>query len=219
MDLFLPQNFSVFLNDMLGGMLKTLSVFGLTLLFSLPLGLVISLARLSGFKPLSLVARAYIYLLRGTPLLLQLIFFYYGFLLMGIDIDRFTAAILGFSLNYAAYFAEIFRGGIQSIPRGQYEAAHVLGLSGRQSFVKVILPQVMKNIFPPVGNEVITLVKDTALVYAIGIFEIIKTAQSAVTTYLNFMPLVVAAVFYLVLNSLFTFLLNFAEKKLFSYYR
>jgi len=218
MGLYEPQNFAVFMNDMLGGMLKALGIFGLTLVFALPLGLIIAFGRLSKFKPVSIIAQVYIYVLRGTPLLLQLIFFYFGFLLMGIKIDRYVAAVLGFSLNYAAYFAEIYRGGIQSIPRGQYEAAHVLGLSSKQTFGKVILPQVIKNIFPPMGNEVITLVKDTALIYAIGIFEILKTAQSAMVTYVNFSPLVVAAVFYLVLTSLLTFLLNTAEKR-FSYYK
>ena len=219
MDLFTnPEYFNAFMGDMFKGLLKTLEVFGLTLVLSLPLGLVVALGRLSKIKILSIISRLYIYVLRGTPLLLQLLFFYYGFLLMGIKIDRFTAAIIGFTLNYAAYFAEIYRGGIQSVSHVQYEAAHVLGLSGKQTFLMVIFPQVIKNIFPPVGNEIITLVKDTALIYAVGIIEILKTAEFAVTTFYSFLPLVVAAVFYLVLTSLFTFMLNQAEKK-FSYYK
>ena len=149
MDLFTnPQYFGAFMGDMLKGLLKALEVFGLTLVLSLPLGLLIALGRMSKSKIISVICRFYIYVMRGTPLLLQLIFFFFGFNMMKIPIDRFPAAILCFTLNYAAYFAEIYRGGIQSISHVQYEAGHVLGLSNHQTFMLVIFPQVMKNIFP-----------------------------------------------------------------------
>jgi polar amino acid transport system permease protein len=220
MDLFTnPQYFSAFMGDMFEGLLVTLGIFGLTLVLSLPLGLLIALGRMSKAKIVNVICRFYIYVMRGTPLLLQIIFFYFGLLMLKIPIDRFPAVVFVFVLNYAAYFAEIYRGGIQSISHVQYEAAHVLGLSGRQTFMLVIFPQVIKNIFPPVVNEIITLVKDTSLAYAVSIIEILRTSETYSSRYVSFVPLIVAAIFYLILNSVLTFILNRIEIKKFTYYK
>ncbi len=207
------------LEQMLGGTLITLEVWAFTLLFALPLGLLICQMRLSKNRVLGGISKAYIFYFRGTPLMLQLLFMYFGVpLLLGIKLDRVFAAILAFILNYAAYFSEIYRGGIQSIPKGQYEAAHVLGLSGKVTFAKIILPQVIKRILPPMGNEVITLVKDTALIYALAINELLMEAKIAVMRESTIIPFVVAAIFYLVMTGLLTRLLSVTERK-FSYYR
>lgn len=208
------------LTQLLGGTIITLEVWAFTLLFSLPLGLLICQMRLSKSAPLRGISKAYIFYFRGTPLMLQILFMFFGIpLLLGIKFeDRTLAAILAFILNYAAYFAEIYRGGIQSIPKGQYEAAHVLGLSGKVTFFKVILPQVAKRIVPPMGNEVITLVKDTALVYAIAMSDLLKEAKVAVNRDNSVIPFVVAAVFYLIMTGGLTKLLNTIERKL-AYYR
>jgi len=209
------------MGQMLQGAMLTLAYFGITLVLSLPLGLFVAFGKMSKFKPLSWFMSGFIYLFRGTPLLLQVFFFYFGIILIGIQMGptgRYIGPAIAFVLNYAAYFAEIYRGGIQSIPRGQYEAAHVLGLSKRQTFIKIIFPQVIKTIYPSVVNEVITLVKDTALISGVGLYEILKTSTAAVNTFSIVTPLLVAFIFYLVLNSLFTFILNKAEKK-FAYYK
>jgi len=195
----------------------TLELFLWTLLFSIPLGFVICSMRMSRVAPVRWFAQGYILIFRGTPLLLQLIFFFLGFSLMGIKMDRMFAAVLAFSLNYAAYFAEIFRGGIQSMPVGQYEAAQVLGLSRGQTFFKVILPQVIKRVFPPVGNEVIVLVKDTALVYVIALSDLLRESEIIMMRDFDLTPLIVAGAFYLVLTTLFTFILNKLEKRM-NYY-
>lgn len=213
-----PQNFGSFMMQMLQGMLITLEFFAVTLVLSLPLGLFVAFGKMSKFKPVSLFCRAFIYVFRGTPLLLQVFFFFYGIILMGIPIGRHIGPMIAFVLNYSAYFAEIYRGGIQSMQLGQYEAAHVLGLSKRQTFMKVIFPQVIKTIYPSVVNEVITLVKDTALITGVGLIEILKTSTQAVNTFGIVTPLLVAGIFYLVLNSLFTLILNKTEKR-FSYYK
>ena len=164
---------------MLQSSLVSLEVFFLTLLFSIPLALPITMARVSKFKPLSMLANAFLLIIRGTPLMLQLIVVYFGpFYLFKFSWDRFTAAIIALSVNYACYFAEIYRGGLQSISVGQYEAAKVLGYTKTQTFFKIVLPQVVKRIVPPMGNEVITLVKDTALVSVIGVVELLRTAQT-----------------------------------------
>ncbi|MEG0580127.1 MAG: amino acid ABC transporter permease, partial [Niameybacter sp.] len=151
------------------GLGVTLQLFGLTLLFSIPLGIVIALGRVSRFKILNKITSCYILILRGTPLLLQIVFVFFGLPLIGITFDRLPAALVAFSLNYAAYFAEIFRSGIASIDKGQYEGAEVLGLSSMETFFRIIFPQAIKRVLPPVGNEVVTLVKDTALVYILGL--------------------------------------------------
>jgi polar amino acid transport system permease protein len=207
------------LREMLGGTLISLEIWAFTLLFALPLGLLICQMRLSKNRVLSGIAKAYIFFFRGTPLLLQVVFVFFGIpIIFGFTFGRITAAIIAFIFNYAAYFAEIYRGGIQSIPKGQYEAAHVLGLSGRATFFKVVLPQVVKNILPPMGNEVIILIKDTALVYAIGISELLREAKIAMMRDISIMPFVIAAVFYLIMTAGLTKLLDVTEKK-FDYYK
>lgn len=214
-----PGKLASLLGQMLNGTLVTLEVWFFTLLVALPLGMLICQMRLSKSRILTGMSKAYILYFRGTPLMLQILFVFFGIpIVFGFTFDRTFAAILAFILNYAAYFAEIYRGGIQSIPKGQYEAAHVLGLSGRTTFTKVILPQVAKRILPPMGNEIITLVKDTALVYAIAINDLLKEAKIAVLRDSSIMPFVAAAVFYLILNGTLTKLLNHIERK-FAYYR
>ncbi len=205
------------------GALTTLQVFFLTLLFSLPLGLLITLGRMSPIILINAPIRFFILIMRGTPLILQLIFFYFApssMLPEGLkfNLPRFTAAIVAFSLNYAAYFAEIYRGGIESIPRGQYEAAAVLGFTRRQTFFRIILPQVIKRILPPISNEVITLVKDTALVQILGISELFRVARNEANRVFSTVPLFVAGFFYLIMNWVVTKVFEKAEKKL-SYYR
>jgi polar amino acid transport system permease protein len=205
------------------GALTTLRLFFLTLLFSLPLGLIIALGRMSSFKWISAPLKLFILIMRGTPLILQLIFFYFAPFYMlpeglRFSLPRFTAAILAFSLNYAAYFAEIYRGGIESIPRGQYEAAAVLGFTKGQTFFRIILPQVIKRILPPISNEVITLVKDTALVQVLGISELFRVAKNESSRIFSTTPLFVAGFFYFVMNWVVTKVFDQSEKKL-SYYQ
>jgi polar amino acid transport system permease protein len=207
------------LTQMFSGSLVTLEIWALTLLFALPLGLLICQMRLSKNKIFRGISKAYIFYFRGTPLMLQLLFMFFGVpLLLHIKFDRTFAAVLAFLLNYAAYFAEIYRGGIQSIPKGQYEAAHVLGLSGKVTFTRIILPQVIKRILPPMGNEIITLVKDTALVYAIAISELLMEAKIVVMRESSIIPFVVAAIFYLIMTGFLTKLFSILERK-FAYYR
>jgi len=208
-----------FLGFLLEGTLVTLEIFFLTLLFSLPLGLLISFGRMSKNRLLSEIVKIYIDIMRGTPLILQLIVIYFApSMLFGLNIDRFIAAVTAFVLNYAAYFAEIFRGGIESMPKGQYEAAQVLGFTGTQTFMGIILPQVIKRILPPISNEVITLVKDTALVQTLGVSELFRVAKNEATRVSNVTPLFIAGVFYFVMNWIVTRVFHFTEKKL-NYYR
>ncbi len=198
--------------------LTTLELFGLTLLFSLPLGLLVAVARMSRFKPLSWLIRLYLLVMRGTPLLLQLIFFYFGLDIFGINLQRFPAAVLAFTLNYAAYFAEIYRAGIEGVPVGQREAAKVLGFSRAHTFFRIILPQVIKKILPPMGNEFMTLVKDTSLAQSIGVAELFQLAQSTQVRLFTTTPIFVAGLFYLLMNGIVHLGFSLAEKKL-SYYR
>ncbi len=218
------------LREMLGGTLVTLEVWAFTLLFALPLGLLISQMRLSKNGFARGVSKVYIFYFRGSPLMLQLVFMFFGVpmiinsILRLFDpsaiftLDRTFAAILAFILNYAAYFAEIYRGGIQSIPKGQYEAAHVLGLSSKVTFFKIILPQVAKKIIPPIGNEVITLVKDTALVYAIAMQDLLFEAKAAVNRDFSVIPFIIAVIFYLIMTGTLTHLLSRIERR-FDYYK
>lgn len=212
------DTFMNLINPLLDGLGVTLTFFILTLVFALPLGLLLCFGKTSKIAPLRWFCSGYILLFRGTPLLLQLIFFFFGLPVIGITISREAAVVVAFSLNYAAYFAEIYRGGLLSISRGQYEAAQVLGLKKSTTFAKIILPQIVKRILPPISNEIITLVKDTSLVYAIAVSDLIKEAKTIMLRDMNLMPLVVAAVFYLLLTTIFTFILNKCEKKL-SYYQ
>ncbi|MCR4589901.1 MAG: amino acid ABC transporter permease [Lachnospiraceae bacterium] len=205
-----------------GGMAVSIYIFVLTLLLSIPLGLLVSLGRMSKNPVLSGVIKIYISVMRGTPLMLQLMVVYFGpYYIFGIHVSnsyRMVAAIIGFVINYAAYFAEIFRGGIQSIDRGQYEAAEVLGYSKTQTFFVIILPQVVKRILPAITNEVITLVKDTSLAFTISVAEMFTTAKALASSQTSMMPFVAAALFYYIFNYVVAFGMEFFEKKL-SYYR
>lgn len=207
---------------LLNGALTSLQIFFLTLLFSLPLGLLIALGRMAPQKWINTPIKLFILIMRGTPLLLQLIFVYFAPFYMlpegfKFSLPRFTAAIIAFSLNYAAYFAEIYRGGIESISQGQYEAAAVLGFTKTQTFFRIILPQVIKRILPPICNEVITLVKDSALVQILGISELFRVAKNESSRIFSTTPLFVAGLLYLFMNWIVTKVFETAEKKL-SYY-
>ncbi|MCH5202943.1 MAG: amino acid ABC transporter permease [Oscillospiraceae bacterium] len=206
--------------NLLDGFLSTLQLFGMTLLFALPLGLIISFGSMSKFTPLRWLVRTFVWIIRGTPLMLQLIVVYYG---PGLILDtglmpRFSAALLAFVINYACYFSEIYRGGIESISKGQYEAGQVLGMTKSQIFFKIILLQVIKRIIPPMSNEIITLVKDTSLARIIAVYEIIWTAQTYIKLEGIIWPLFYTAAFYLVFSGILTLLFGYIEKKL-SYFR
>lgn len=250
-------NFEATLTQLTQGFGKTLLIFGLTLLFSMPLGLVVMFGRmskwqpfkflakkhtasdgdnrqknrsllskmicgLSRLKPIQFISNFYISVMRGTPLMLQLlvVFFapYYVFHIQTSDGYRFWAVIIGFSINYAAYFAEIYRGGMEAIPKGQYEAAEVLGFSKKQTLFKIILPQVIKIVLPSITNEIITLVKDTSLAFSIAYVEMFVTAKQLVATQSTIAPLFVAGVFYYVMNLIVAFVMNRFEKKM-NYYQ
>ena len=209
------------LSTMGQGMLRTCAIFIWTVALSLPLGVIVALLRKSKIKVLSVLIKIYISIMRGTPLMLQLLVWYFGpYYLFGWSIRgyRFPAIIIGFVMNYAAYFAEIFRGGIESMPVGQYEAATVLGYTRGQTFVKIILPQVVKRILPSITNEVITLVKDTSLAFAVSYMEMFTIGKQIANSQTSFMPFLVAGVFYYVFNALVDFAMGRAEKAL-DYYR
>jgi len=196
-------------------------IFVVTLVGSLPLGIVVALCRMSSFKPLSLLAQFYISILRGTPLMLQLMAFMFGpYYLLGMNMGtdwKFGACAVGFILNYSAYFAEIYRSGIQSIPKGQYEAALVLGYSRSQTFFKIVLPQVIKHILPAMGNEIITLVKDTSLAFVLGMAEMFSVAKALAASNVSMIPYAIAALIYWVFCLFIEFILGRVEKKL-AYY-
>ena len=203
------------------GFLVTLQIFFLTLVGSLPLGIVVAFGRMSKFKPLALLVRFYISIMRGTPLMLQMFFIYFApYYIFGIELStesKFSATIVAFIINYAAYFAEIYRSGIQSVPKGQLEAAQVLGYSRVQTFAKIVLPQVVKRILPAMANEIITLVKDTSLAFAIGVGEMFSSAKALVASQVSMLPFVFAAIFYWVFNFVVEVILNRVEKKM-NYY-
>ena len=212
---------STMLSTMGSGMLRTIGIFILTLAGSLPLGMIVALLRKSRFTLVRVIIRAYISIIRGTPLMLQLLVWYFGpYYLFGWSIRgwRFPALIIGFIVNYAAYFAEIYRGGIESIPVGQYEAAEVLGFSKSQTFRRIILPQVIKRIMPSVTNEVITLVKDTSLAFTLAYQEVFSLAKQISASQTSFMPFVIAGVFYFIANYVVEFVMGRIEKAL-DYYR
>ena len=203
------------------GLGRTFSIFALTLVFSLPLGLIIALLRMSKIKPIRYIAQVYISIMRGTPLMLQLLVVAYGpFYLFGFSVARnkLGPIIIAFSLNYAAYYAEIYRGGIEAMPVGQYEAAAVLGYSKMQTFMRIILPQVVKHILPSITNEVITLVKDTSFAFTLAYQEMFSIGKQIANSQTSFMPFVIAGVFYYVFNMLVAFLMNRLENRL-NYYR
>lgn len=203
------------------GLQITLKIFIITIVLSLPLGILMAIGRISKIAILRKAMYAYIYVMRGTPLMLQMFFIYFApYYIFGVELStdsKFNATIIAFIINYAAYFAEIYRSGIQSIPKGQLEAASVLGYSRGQTFMKIVLPQVIKRILPAMGNEIITLVKDTSLAFAIGVAEMFSTAKALVASQVSMLPFVFAAAFYWVFNFVVEIVLNRVEKKL-NYY-
>lgn len=203
---------------LLKGLGVSFQIFLITLILSLPLGLLVSLGRMSRNGPLSALIRIYISIMRGTPLMLQLFVVYYGpYYLFRIRLSpgyRNIAVCIGFVINYAAYFAEIYRSGIQSIPKGQYEAAEILGYSRAQSFLRIILPQVIKRILPAVTNEVITLVKDTSLAFSISVMEMFTAAKALSSAQSSMTPLIAAGIFYYIFNFIVAFLMERLEKRL-----
>ena len=200
------------------GLFTTILIFILTLLFAIPLGIVVAIAQNSKNKILNAITKIYILIIRGTPMMLQIIFVYFApYYLFKLSYDRFLAVIIAFVINYAAYFAEIFRSGILSIPKGQKEAAFTLGFSKVQTFFKIILPQVIKRILPSMSNEVISLVKTTSLAQIIGVTEVFALAQKQASFQFSILPLCIAALIYLALCTIITFVFNKLEKK-FSYY-
>ena len=199
---------------MMEGAQITLEIFCVTLILSLPLGLLVALCRISKLGPLRLLMEFYIWLMRGTPLMLQLLFVYFALPMVGIRLPDIAAALLAFTLNYAAYFAEIFRAGIQSIGRGQYEAAKSLGMTYTQTMRRIIVPQMIRHVLPPVSNETINLVKDTSLIYILAMNDLLRVARTIVQREFDMTPFFVAAVFYLAM----TFVLTWGFKKLEAYY-
>ena len=202
------------------GTIETLKLFFITIVLSIPLGILLALARVSSLGSLRSAVGVYVWLLRGTPLMLQLLFIYFGLPFIpyiGVKLDDFPAAVVAFVLNYAAYFAEIFRAGIQSVDRGQYEGAKVLGLTYLQTMRRIILPQVVYRVLPPVSNETITLVKDTSLIYALAMNDLLRTTRGIVQRDFNTMPFVVAAVFYLLMTLVLTWGFQKLEKKYSAY--
>lgn len=213
---------STMLSQLAGGMFVSIQIFLVTLVFSLPLGLVVAFGRMSKNRLVSVITKGYISVMRGTPLMLQLMMVYFGpYYLFKIKVGngyRLWAAFIGFVINYAAYFAEIYRSGIQSMPAGQYEAAKLLGYSRTQTFFKIIFPQVMKRILPSVTNEVITLVKDTSLAFTISVLEMFAIAKALASSQISMIPFVAAGLFYYIFNLFVAVVMEHVEKKL-SYYQ
>ncbi|MBD5806400.1 amino acid ABC transporter permease [Lactobacillus sp. 0.1XD8-4] len=206
------QYISEILPSLFQGALLTLQIFFWTLVGSLPLGILVSLGLTSKIKPLKWILEIYVWLMRGTPLLLQLIFVFYGLPIIGIVFERYDAALVAFILNYAAYFAEIFRGGFQSVDQGQFEAARVLRLSYWQTLRKIIIPQVIKIVIPSIGNEVINLVKDSSLVYVIGLGDLLRAGNVATSRDVTLVPLMLVGLIYLILVGICTLILRQVEK-------
>ena len=199
--------------QVLEGLKVTMEIFLLTLILSIPLGVLVALGRLSKIKIINKLTGFYVLIMRGTPLLLQIVFIFFGLPNLNIVIDRFPAAIIAFTLNYAAYFGEIFRAGISSVDIGQNEASQVLGLSKKDTFFRIILPQAFKIILPPIANEIVTLVKDTALVYVIGIDELLRVGKIACNRDSSLLPLLIIGIVYLILIGIFTKIFDKIEKK------
>lgn len=204
---------SAIMPSLIDGLWTTLVLFVIVLIVSLPLGLIVGILRVYAPKWVSALIQVYIYIMRGTPLLLQLMFVFFGLPFIGITLDRFPAALVAFILNYTAYFAEIFRGGIISVPDGQFEAIKVLNVGRGRGFRRIIMPQVFRVVMPTVGNEVISLVKDTSLVYVIGIGELLRAGQIAANTYATLTPFVAVGILYLVVTGIITLILNRLETK------
>ncbi len=217
------MSLEMMIKQLAGGMWVSTQIFVVTLVFSLPLGLLVAFGRMSKNRVVQAIAKFYISIMRGTPLMLQLMVVYFGpYYLFGIKIKsnnfRLWAAFIGFVINYAAYFAEIYRSGIQSMPAGQYEAAKLLGYNKCQTFFKIILPQVIKRILPSITNEVITLVKDTSLAFTISVMEMFSIAKALASSQTSMMPFVAAGLFYYIFNLLVAVIMERVEKKL-SYYQ
>ena len=202
------------LPSLMSGLKMTLGVFFITIIGSVPLGILVALGMKSPYFTIRWLINGYIWVMRGTPRLLQLIFVYYGLGMMGITFPRFEAAAIAFIVNYAAYLAEIFRGGLQAIPRGQYYAAKVLGFTRVQTFFKIILPQVIKIIVPSFGNEVINLVKDTSLVYVIGLGDLLRAGNIAASRDVTLVPYLLVGLIYLLMTAIVTVLLRRSETRL-----
>ena len=216
------MSFSVMLQQLAGGMLVSIEIFFVTLLFSLPLGLLICFGRMSRNKVIRTIVSGYISIMRGTPLMLQLMVVYFGpYFIFGIRISMgysLIAVFIAFAINYAAYFAEIYRGGIESMPVGQYEAARMLGYGRAQTFMRIILPQVIKRVLPSITNEMITLVKDTSLAFVLTVTEMFTIAKQIAASQASVMPLMAAGVFYYIFNLLVATVMEHVEKRL-NYYR
>ena len=203
------------IKQLLEGSAVSLEIFILTLIFSLPLGFVVAKGKMTRIAPIRWITDLYIQIMRGTPLILQLIFVYFApFWIFGFSFSRFTAVIVAFVVNYSAYFAEIYRGGLQSIDRGQYEAAECLGLGRFSQFFMIILPQMVRKVWPSLGNEVITLVKDTALASTIGVVELFRVAQTQSSRVFSTMPIFLAGIFYFIMNYLVSRWFDWSEKKM-----
>ncbi|WP_186805116.1 amino acid ABC transporter permease [Alkalibacterium kapii] len=198
---------------MVGGLELTLKLFGLVLALSLPLGLIVAVVKVYGPTVVQWFITLYIYVMRGTPLLLQLMFVFFGLPYIGITLDRFPAAVFAFVLNYAAYFAEIFRGGMVGVPAGQFEAMKVLRIDHFKGYRKVIFPQVLKTTLPSIGNEVLALVKDTSLVYILGLGEVLRAGQIAANRYASLIPFIFVGVLYLIVTGVLSYMLNKIEKR------
>lgn len=199
--------------SLLDGFMTTLKIFFIVALTSIPLGFLIALIRVYAPRFVGTIVQVYVFIMRGTPLLLQLMFFFFGLPFIGIVMDRFTAAILAFIINYAAYFAEIFRGGILAIPRDQFESIEVLGIGKIRGFFRIIIPQVFRIVLPSIGNEVISLVKDTSLVYILGIGELLRAGQIAANTYASLIPFIGVGILYLTVTGIITIVLNWLEAR------
>ena len=195
------------------GFLISLQIFFIVGITSIPLGFLIAVIRVYAPRWIGSIIQVYIFIMRGTPLLLQLMFFFFGLPFIGIVMDRFTAAILAFIINYAAYYAEIFRGGILAIPRDQFESITVLGIGKVRGFIRIIVPQVFRIVLPSVGNEIISLVKDTSLVYILGIGELVRAGQIAANTYASLIPFLGVGFLYLSVTGIITIILNTLEAK------
>jgi len=204
--------------QVLEGLKVTLEIFALTLILAIPLGIVIAVMRTSKSLALREISGIYVLIMRGTPLLLQIIIIFFGLPIVGITFDRFPAAILAFTLNYGAYFGEIFRAGLMSIDNGQVEGAQVLGLSSKNIFFRIILPQAFKRVIPPVANEITTLVKDTSLVYVLGLDEMLKIGKMAANRDVSLMPLLIVGVVYLIVIAILSQVLKKIEEK-YDYYK
>ncbi|WP_204594595.1 amino acid ABC transporter permease [Clostridium sardiniense] len=212
------MNFEILIDQLMSGLKITLSVFILTLILSIPIGIIVAILRVKGNRLTKRIVDLYILIMRGTPLLLQIIFIFFGLPLVGVRFGRFTAAIVAFVLNYGAYFAEIFRAGIEGVDDGQLEACEMLGLSEFDVYIRIILPQAFKKVIPPVGNEVISLIKDTALVYIVGLQDILMVGKIATNREASLFPLVIVGILYLILVIVLTNVFKKLEKK-YNYYK